>query len=75
MFSSRFLEELQTQCPFLTKLPEAWQQALAVALQKTCDKLGLVTREEFDIQVNILSRTQAKIAVLESRLAEKSTGI
>lgn len=75
MFSSRFLEELQTQCPFLKKLPEAWQQALAVALQKTFDKLGLVTREEFDLQVNILSRTQAKISVLESRLAEKFTGI
>ena len=38
-------------------------------MQKTCDKLGIVTREEFDIQVDMLARAQAKLAVLESRLA------
>ncbi len=68
MFASRFLEELRIQCPFLTQLPEVWQSALANAIQRICDTCGIVTREEFDIQVEMLASTQAKLAVLESRL-------
>jgi len=33
-------------------------------------KLDLVTREEFDIQAQLLTRTQEKLAELEARLAE-----
>lgn len=32
-------------------------------------KLDLVTREEFDVQTQLLSRTQGKLAALESRVA------
>lgn len=32
-------------------------------------KLDLVTREEFDIQAQLLSRAQAKLAELEARVA------
>ena len=32
-------------------------------------KLDLVTREEFDIQTQLLSRTQEKLAELEARVA------
>ena len=70
MFSPRWMEELRAQCPFLTELPEAWQQAIATAIQKTCDKFGLVSREEFDIQVEILARTRAKIDAIAQRLEE-----
>ena len=31
-------------------------------------KLDLVTREEFDVQVQLLSRTQAKLAELEAKI-------
>ena len=31
-------------------------------------KLDLVTREEFDVQVQLLSRTQAKLAELEAKV-------
>ena len=33
-------------------------------------KLDLVTREEFDIQAQVLARTRAKLDALEARLAE-----
>jgi BMFP domain-containing protein YqiC len=33
-------------------------------------KMDLVTREEFDVQVELLKRTRAKLDDLESRLAE-----
>ena len=33
-------------------------------------KLDLVTREEFDVQANVLRRTREKLGALERRLAE-----
>jgi hypothetical protein len=33
-------------------------------------RLDLVTREEFDVQVALLERTTAQLAVLEARVAE-----
>ncbi|MYN11041.1 accessory factor UbiK family protein [Pseudoduganella aquatica] len=33
-------------------------------------KLDLVTREEFDIQAQVLAKTRAKLELLEARLAE-----
>lgn len=33
-------------------------------------KLDLVTREEFDIQSQVLARTRAKLEALEARVAE-----
>jgi len=33
-------------------------------------KLDLVTREEFDIQMQVLARTRAKLEALEARVAE-----
>ena len=33
-------------------------------------KLDLVTREEFDIQTQVLAKTRAKLEALEARIAE-----
>lgn len=33
-------------------------------------KLDLVTREEFDIQMQVLAKTRAKLEALEARVAE-----
>lgn len=33
-------------------------------------KLDLVTREEFDVQTQVLAKTRAKLEALETRLAE-----
>lgn len=39
-------------------------------LQTALGKLDLVTREEFDVQASVLSRTRAKLEELSQRLAE-----
>ena len=39
-------------------------------LQGQLAKLDLVTREEFDVQANVLKRARAKLAALEKRLAD-----
>jgi BMFP domain-containing protein YqiC len=36
-------------------------------------KLDLVTREEFDIQTQVLAKTRAKLEALESRMTELET--
>lgn len=39
-------------------------------LQQGFTKLDLVTREEFDIQSQVLAKTRAKLEALEARVAE-----
>lgn len=39
-------------------------------LQNTLAKLDLVTREEFDVQARLLSRTREKLEALEKTIAE-----
>ncbi|MDA8114731.1 MAG: accessory factor UbiK family protein [Acidithiobacillus sp.] len=51
------------------------KQARAM-LSNTLDRLDLVTRDEFDVQQELLSRLAARVAVLEDRvdaLAPKTT--
>jgi hypothetical protein len=43
-----------------------FQDVLAQGLRR----LDLVTREEFDVQAGVLSRTRAKVDELEQRVAE-----
>lgn len=46
------------------------QKNLKAMLTQSFTKLDLVTREEFDIQAQVLARTREKLAGLEARLAE-----
>ncbi len=39
-------------------------------LQSTFAKMELVTREEFDVQTQVLSRTRAKLEALEKKVIE-----
>lgn len=39
-------------------------------LQTTLSKLHLITREEFEVQSDVLTRTRAKLEALEKRVAE-----
>ena len=39
-------------------------------LTSTFAKLDLVTREEYDVQVQVLARTREKLAAMEARVAE-----
>src|SRR5690606_35503955 len=44
------------------------QRNMKVMLTDTFSRLDLVTREEFDVQVELLARTRAKLDVLEAQL-------
>lgn len=46
------------------------EQNLKAGLTSMLGKLDLVTREEFDVQTEVLARTREKLAQLEARLAE-----
>jgi BMFP domain-containing protein YqiC len=46
------------------------EQNLKAGLTAMLGKLDLVTREEFDVQCEVLARTREKLAALEARLAE-----
>ena len=67
-----FLSELQT------KMSEVLQQSPAKDIEKNMkamlnqgfSKLDLLTREEFDIQSEVLQRTRARLEALEARVAE-----
>jgi hypothetical protein len=46
------------------------EKNLKAMLTGALAKLDLVTREEFDIQANVLLRTREKLEALEARVAE-----
>lgn len=46
------------------------EKNLRALLQSAFARLDLVTREEFDVQREVLARTRAKLAELEAKLAE-----
>lgn len=62
--------------PDIGALPEDARSALKLALTKALRDLDLVTREEFEIQQQVLAKTRQKLAALEARVAalEKRDG-
>lgn len=46
------------------------EQNLKAGVTSMLGKLDMVSREEFDVQTEVLARTRAKLAQLETRLAE-----
>ena len=46
------------------------EQNLKAGLSSMLGKLDLVSREEFDVQTEVLARTREKLTQLEARLAE-----
>ena len=58
-------------------LPEGAQEMRAdfernakTVLQQAMARMDLVTREEFDVQADVLARTRAQLEALEKRVAE-----
>jgi BMFP domain-containing protein YqiC len=61
--------------PGLKDLKADMERNFRVMLQTTLGKLDLVTREEFDVQAGVLSRTREKLEELSQRLAELETAL
>jgi len=55
--------------PGLRDSQEELQQTFKSALQAGLANLDLVTREEFDVQTQVLARTREKLQELETRVA------
>jgi BMFP domain-containing protein YqiC len=54
----------------LTGLQADVEKNVRAAMSATFAKLDLVTREEFDVQTQVLHRTREKLEALEKRVTE-----
>jgi BMFP domain-containing protein YqiC len=73
MLESRQLEELAGRLarvlpPSLRGLRSELEDNFRAVLRANLDRLELVSRERFDVQAELLARTQARLAALEQRL-------
>lgn len=56
--------------PGLVAMQSDMEKNIKAALSAMLSKLDLVTREEFDIQANVLQRTREKLTELEKKVSE-----
>ena len=70
--NTRWFEEIDRRMKeILANSPAAdLEKNLRVLLQSTFARLDLVTREEFDVQREVLARARAKLAELEAKVAD-----
>ncbi len=69
---TRFLDELNKKVAELIAASPAKdvEKNMRALLSSAFARLDLVTREEFDVQQDVLARTRAKLEEMESRMAE-----
>jgi ubiquinone biosynthesis accessory factor UbiK len=53
----------------MQELQKDFEQNMRVAMESTFRRMNLVTREEFDVQMEVLARTRSKIEALEQQLS------
>ncbi len=71
---NQFLHQINAVItPGAESLGSEFQQKMRTAAQSAFDKLDLVTRDEFDAQRAVLTRTREKLEELEKQLAELET--
>ena len=70
--NTRLIDDISERInAFLRNTPAAdIQKNLKAALTQTFTRMDLVTREEFDIQSQVLARTREKLTQLEARVAD-----
>jgi ubiquinone biosynthesis accessory factor UbiK len=75
MVNQQFIDEVSAKVRgILANSPARDMEAnLRAGLAAMFARLDLVTRHEFDVQTELLSRTREKLAALEARLAELET--
>ena len=76
MLNAKIFEELAAKLSALANnetaagIKEDIEKNMRVLLMQGFAKLDLVTREEFDVQAQLLERTREKLTALETRVAE-----
>lgn len=75
MFDPKILDDIASKLggalpQGMQALQEDFEKNVRATLQTALNKLDLVTREEFDVQSQVLSKTRAKLDALELRVAQ-----
>jgi BMFP domain-containing protein YqiC len=72
MLNPKLLDEMSARVSSLLAATPAGdiEKNMRAALAGVFARLDLVTREEFDVQREVLSRTRAKLEALEASIAE-----
>ena len=72
MLNAKVFEELSAKLSAVANSSPARdiERNMRALLAQGLSKLDLVTREEFDVQSQVLARTREKLAALEARVAE-----
>lgn len=78
MLDPKKLEDIAKQIsdavpPGVKSMAEEAETRIKQVLQSQLSKLDLVTREEFDVQTQVLIRTREKLEALEARVAALET--
>ncbi len=70
--NARLIDDINEKVSALLRASPAadMQKNLKAALAQALGKMDLVTREEFDVQTQVLARTREKLTALEARLTE-----
>lgn len=75
MLNAKKIEEIAKQVtesipPGLKSMASDFEDKAKSVLQSKLSQLDVVSREEFDVQTQVLIKTRAKISELETKLAE-----
>ncbi|MCF6235523.1 MAG: accessory factor UbiK family protein [Gammaproteobacteria bacterium] len=78
MIDTKLLDDLARNLSKLTPsgigaIQKDLEHNFRTILQSTFSKLNLVSREEFDVQSEVLARTRAKLEILEKQVKELET--
>ena len=78
MFNAKKIEDIAKQVteaipPGLKNMASELEDKTKLILQKKLSQLDVVSREEFDVQTQVLIKTREKLATLEAKLAELET--
>lgn len=72
MLNAKFIEDISAKLSAAANSSPAkdFERNARALLAQGFAKLDLVTREEFDVQAQVLARTREKLTALEARVAE-----
>lgn len=72
MLNAKIIEDISSKLNAVANSSPAKdvERNMRALLAQGFAKLDLVTREEFDVQTQVLARTREKLAALEARVAE-----
>lgn len=75
MISSKKIEDIAKQVtdaipPGLKNLANDFEEKTKTVIQRKLTELDVISREEFDVQTQVLLKTREKLAALEAKVAE-----